>query len=130
MTVTPRFATRAETGWKVLSEIRPDGFVKWRASLECAPKTKKEYHISANAFLNWLVQTDRLLINPLAKVPHVETRGKQVQPSRAFTEDELRRLFAVAGRRRLARQMLLYTGQRKSEVRSLMWEFSSQPGTR
>jgi integrase len=112
----------AETGWKVLSDIRPDGFVKWRANLKCAAKTKKEYHISANAFLNWLVQTDRLMVNPLAKVPHVETRGQQVRPSRAFTEDELRRLFAVAGRRRLAYQMLLYTGQRKSEVRSLMWD--------
>ena len=63
----------------------------------------------------------RLMLNPLAKVPHVETRGKQVRPCRAFTEDELQRLFAIAGRRRLAYQMLLYTGQRKSEVRALLW---------
>jgi integrase len=92
-----------------------------RASLKLSPKTKKEFHLSANAFLNWLMQTDRLLVNPLAKVPHVETRGKQVRPCRAFTEDELQRLFAIAGRRRLAYQMLLYTGQRKSEVHALMW---------
>jgi integrase len=111
----------AENNWKVLSDIRADGFVKWRATLQLSPKTKKEFHLSANAFLNWLVQTDRLMLNPLAKVPHVETRGKQVRPCRAFTEEELQRLFAVAGRRRLAYQMLLYTGQRKSEVRSLMW---------
>jgi integrase len=110
-----------ENGWNVLSDVRPDGFVKWRAGLKLSPKTKKEFHLSANAFLNWLVQTDRLMVNPLAKVPHVETRGKQVRPCRAFTEDELQRLFAVAGRRRLAYQMLLYTGQRKSEVRALMW---------
>lgn len=100
---------------------RADAFVKWRASLKLSPKTKKEFHLSANAFLNWLIQTDRLLVNPLAKVPHVETRGKQVRPCRAFTEEELRRLFAIAGRRRLAYQMLLYTGQRKSEVRALVW---------
>lgn len=111
----------AENSWKVLSNIWADEFVKWRANLQLSPKTKKEFHLSANAFLNWLVQTDRLLTNPLAKVPHVETRGKQVRPCRAFTEEELRRLFAVAGRRRLAYQMLLYTGQRKSEVRALMW---------
>lgn len=110
-----------DNGWKVLSDIRPDAFVKWRATLKCSPKTKKEHHLSANAFLNWLVQTDRLTVNPLAKVPHVEIRGKQVRPCRAFTEEELQRLFAVAGRRRLAYQMLLYTGQRKNEVRSLMW---------
>jgi len=111
----------AENNWKVLSDIRADAFVKWRASLKLSPKTKKEFHLSANAFLNWLVQTDRLMLNPLVKVPHVETRGKQVRPCRAFTEDELQRLFAIAGRRRIAYQMLLYTGQRKSEVRSLMW---------
>ena len=110
-----------ENSWKVLSDIRPDAFVKWRASLTCAPKTKKEHQLSVNAFLNWLVQTERLLVSPLRKVPHVETRGKQVRPCRAFTEDELQRLFAIADRRRLAYQMLLYTGQRKSEVRSLMW---------
>lgn len=111
----------AANNWKVLSDIRADAFVKWRSGLKLAPKTKKEFHLSANAFLNWLVQTDRLLLNPLAKVPHVETRGKQVRPCRAFTEHELQRLFAIAGRRRLAYQMLLYTGQRKNEVRSLMW---------
>jgi hypothetical protein len=89
----------ADNGWKVLSDIRPDTFVKWRTGLKCSPKTGKEHHLSANAFLNWLVQTDRLMVNPLAKVPHVETRGKQVRPCRAFTEDELQRLFAIAGRR-------------------------------
>lgn len=107
--------------WSIVSEIRPDAFVKWRASLTCSAKTKKEYHLSASAFLNWLVETERLLVNPLAKVSHVEVRGKQVRLSRAFTEDELQRLFAVAGKRRLAYQMLLYTGQRKSEVRALVW---------
>ena len=30
-------------------------------------------------------------------------------------------IFAVAGKRLLAYQMLLYTGQRKSEVRALVW---------
>ena len=58
----------AANGWKALSDIRPDAFVKWRASLKLSPKTKKEFHLSANAFLNWLVQTDRLMVNPLAKV--------------------------------------------------------------
>jgi hypothetical protein len=51
----------------------------------------------------------------------VDVRGKQVRTSRALTEDELRRLLAVAGKRRLAYLTLLYTGQRKSEVRALVW---------
>ncbi len=107
--------------WNVVSEIRADSFVRWRSTLICSPKTKKEYQLSLGAFLNWLVATGRLLVNPLARVRHVETRGKQVRPYRAFTEEELQRLFAVAGKRRVAYQMLLYTGQRKNEVRSLAW---------
>ena len=80
-----------------------------------------EYQISLNAFLNWLVDTDRLIANPLAKVSSVETRGQQVRASRAFTDDELRRLFAVARHHLLGYQVLLDTGQRRSEVRSLVW---------
>lgn len=49
------------------------------------------------------------------------TRGKQVRQYRPFTEAELGRLFAIAGKRLLAYQTLLYTGQRKSEVRALVW---------
>jgi integrase len=110
-----------ETRWRGIIDVRPDSFLVWRASLTCSAKTKKEYQISLNAFLNWLVRSDRLSANPLAKVDVIQTRGKQVRPYRAFTEDELSRLFAVAGKRLLAYQMLLYTGQRKSEVRALVW---------
>jgi len=110
-----------ETGWRTLGEIRASRFVAWRGTLVCSAKTKKEYQISINAFLNWLVQTDRLETNPLAKIDGVETRGRQVRESRAFTQDELVSLFKVAGRRRLAYQTLLYTGQRKSEIRALVW---------
>jgi integrase len=110
-----------ENGWKLVSDFRPDSFAQWRSGLTCSAKTKKEYQISAGAFLNWLVKTERLLRNPLAKLDTVEVRGKQVRTSRAFSEDELRRLLAVAGKRRLAYLTLLYTGQRKSEVRALVW---------
>jgi len=111
----------AESGWRALSDIRPDAFVRWRASLTCSAKTVKEYQTSAVAFLNWLVRVDRLATNPLAKIDKIDARGKQVREPRAFTEDELRRLFAVAGPRLPAYLVLLYTGQRKEEVRSLVW---------
>lgn len=110
-----------EAAWKTLADVRPDSFVKWRAKFKASAKTLKEYQVSAVAFLNWLVRLDRLQVNPLAKVDKIDTRGKQVRESRAFTEDELKRLFAVAGRRLPAYLMLLYTGQRRDEVRSLVW---------
>ncbi len=120
-TVTRLRRITSENGWRILSDIRPHAFAQWRAGLTCSAKTKKEYQISAGAFLNWLVKTERLLSNPLAKLDTVDVRGKQVRTSRAFTEDELPRLLAVAGKRRLAYLTLLYTGQRKSEVRALVW---------
>src|SRR5262249_42983933 len=80
-----------------------------------------EYQVSAFAFLNWLVRIDRLATNPLAKVDKIETRGKQVRELRAFTENELWRLFVVAGRRLPAYLLLLFTWQRKEEVRALVW---------
>lgn len=111
----------AETGWRTIKDIRADSFVAWRASLSRSAKTKKEYQISLNAFLNLLVDTDRLEKKHIAKWDTVPTRGKQARPYRAFTEDELSRLFAIAGKRRLAYQTLLYTGQLKSEVRATVW---------
>ena len=111
----------AETRWRTVKDIRADEFVAWRSTLQCAAKTKKEYQISFCAFLTWLVKTDQILESPLAKIDTVETRGKQVRPSRSFTEDELRRRLAVVGKRKLAYQVFLYTGQRKSEVRALVW---------
>lgn len=110
-----------ETGWRNLGDVRADEFLSWRSKLERSAKTKKEFQISINAFFNWLVSSDRLAKNPLAKIKSVETRGKQVRVARSFSEEELRRLFAVASNRKLAYQTLLYTGQRKSEVRSLVW---------
>ncbi len=109
------------TRWRCLGDIRPDQFLEWRAGLKRSAKTKKEYQISISAFLNWLVDTGQLAENPLCKIETVETRGLQVRESRSFSEDELGRLFAVAGKRLLAYQMLFYTGQRKSEVRALVW---------
>lgn len=107
--------------WKRLADIRPDSFVRFRAQFDGAAKTKKEYQTSANAFLNWCVRTDRLRENPLAKVDRVDIRGKQKRPSRAFTQDELARLFETVPERALFYRTLLYTGQRISEVAALAW---------
>jgi integrase len=109
------------TGWRSLRDVTPASFVLWRAALSVAAKTKKEYQVSLNAFLNWLVRIEKLATNPLVKVDRVETRGKMVRPVRAFTEMEIRALLAVAGRRRHAYLVLLYTGLRKTEVKRLAW---------
>ena len=111
----------AGTGWNHLCDVTPSSWVAWRASLKVAAKTKKEYQTSIQAFLNWLVRMDSAARNPLAKVDKVETRGRMVRPVRSFTDDELKRLLSVSGRRRPAYLVLLYTGLRKNEVKHLAW---------
>lgn len=95
----------------------------WRAQTDMAAKTLKEYQAAVNAFLNWLVRSDRIERNPLAKVRRPDTRGKAVRPSRSFTLDELAALFAAAKStsHRIAFMLLAYTGQRVKEIRLLVW---------
>jgi len=121
-TVTRLRRMLSENSWRYCGDVRPDAFVRWRASLRCSAKTKKEYQTSACAFFNWLLNTDCITSNPLGRIDMIEIRGKQVRESRSFTEEELQRLFNMAGYRLPAYLLLLYTGQRKEEVRSLVWD--------
>ena len=110
-----------EMDWRTLADVRPDTFEVWFAGLNTAAKTNREYQLSARAFLNWLMRIDLLARNPLAKLDLVSARGREVRPYRAYTDDELRALFALEGERTLFYETLLYTGARKSEVASLVW---------
>jgi integrase len=110
-----------EAKWSTLADVNAKGFMAWRAALQRSAKTKKEYQGSVLAFLTWLEKADMLAKNPLKKLTRVETRGKFVRESRAFTQDEIRRLLAAAPDRRVQYLFLLYTGARKSEARFLVW---------
>jgi len=110
-----------EIGWKTLADIRPDTFEVWFSGLKTSPKTNREYQLSVRAFLNWLVRIELLARNPLAKLKLVCSLGREVRPSRAYTEAELRALFAMDGKRTLFYEALFYTAGRKSEVGSLVW---------
>ncbi|MDR0353542.1 MAG: tyrosine-type recombinase/integrase [Opitutaceae bacterium] len=111
----------AACNWRRLRDITPARFLLWRGAFDRAAKTRKEYQVSLNAWLNWLVATERLERNPLARVPLPDIRGKQVRPARALTQDELRALFEASGENALAYQMLAYTGQRCCEIAALVW---------
>jgi len=113
-------AAIAATGWRFLVDVTPSAWVAYRATLKQAAKTRRDYQTSMMAFLNWLVRLDRLPRNPLEKVDRISIKGKQVRPVRAFTDDEIRRLLAVAGPRRFAYLFLLYTGLRKGSVKKLV----------
>ncbi len=110
-----------ECGWKVLRDITADSFQMWRARQDKAAKTVNDYLDAANAFLKWLVRNERSTGNPLAKVTKVQTKGQQRRKRRASTFDELNRLLAVAGPRRVGYLAAFFTGLRRAELEALQW---------
>src|ERR1035437_575638 len=116
-----RLMTR-EIGWRGVNDMRPDNFQSWQTKLSCSQKTKKEYQVSACAFLNWLVGTERLASNPLAKLDMPKVLGKQVRESRAYTQKEFALLLGVAGKYGLGYQFLLYTACLWSEAHAVVWD--------
>jgi len=110
-----------ECGWKNVGDISVDSFVAWRSRQTAfSPKTVNEYLNAVNALLNWMERQGRIASNVLGKVPRIDVRGKQ-QRRRAFTDDELNRLLAVAGPHRLLYLTAAYTGLRLGELRQLVW---------
>jgi integrase len=62
---------------------------------------------------------ERIARNPLQHVQKVQANGRQVRPRRAFTDDEMKRLLAIAGVRKVAYLTAVYTGLRRSEMAGL-----------
>ena len=112
-----------ECGWKRVSDITPDSFIRWRgATRGRSAKTLKEYLGCVRGFLNWLVRSGCLPSDPLASVGKVETRGREVRQRRPFSHDEFLRLLAVTTpARRVVYAVAYYTGLRRSEIASLCW---------
>ena len=111
----------ADCGWQSVKNITADSFATWRASHPKSPKTLNEYLGAAKGFLNWMVQHGRLVGNPLAMVQKVETRGREVRPRRAYSDDEMKTLLAVAGKYRLPCLAAALTGIRHGELKRLRW---------
>lgn len=109
-----------ECGWKSLSDIRPDDFVRWRTKQAHAPKTLNEYLNAMNTFLNWMVKQARIAENPLIRVEKVDIRGRQ-QKRRAMTDKEFERLLAVSEDYRLFYLTAVYTGLRLGELQGMIW---------
>ena len=108
-------------GWQFHKHVTPDSFVKWRSEQRKSAKTLNEYLACARGLLNWMVGQGRLAANPLAAVQKAETRGREVRPRRAYSEEEITSLLKVAGKYRPACLMALLTGIRHGELQRLRW---------
>ncbi len=111
----------AECGWQSVKEVTSDSLIRWRTRQKKSPKTLNEYLAGAKGLLNWMVRQGRLVSNPLASVQKVETRGREVRPRRAYTNDELKALIEVAGKYRLVCLTAVLTGIRHGELKRLCW---------
>jgi hypothetical protein len=74
---------------------------------------------SISSLLNWLEKHERIPRNPLKHVQKVPTHGEKVRPRRAFSEDEMQRLLAVAGTRKVVYFAAVHTGLRRGELAAL-----------
>ncbi|GHB93262.1 hypothetical protein GCM10007047_05730 [Cerasicoccus arenae] len=110
----------SDEGWTRLSDVTANNFTQWRsAQADLKPKTLNDYLSAAHSLMNWLKDQGRITDNPLDTIKKVDTRGKQAK-RRAFTDDELQKLLAIAGSNRLLYLTAAYTGLRLGELRQVL----------
>lgn len=106
-----------ECHWKALKDVSADGFVHWRAAAEHAPKTLNDYLTAISGLFVWLERQGRWEVNPFKQVGMVKVITDPFR--RAYSDDEMRRLLAVAGPRALIYLVAVNTGFRRGELKSL-----------
>ena len=106
-----------ECGWSQMKDVTSDSFQVWRAKQSLAPKTVNEYLSSITSLLNWMEKHERIERSPLRHVEKVQTNGKQARPRRAFARDEIPRLLAAAGPRKVIYLTAVHTGLRRKELK-------------
>jgi len=111
-----------ECRWEHLRDVSADSFQLWRANQkEFSQKTLHEYQNAASSLFVWMERNDRLESNPLRRVGKVERKGHETVKRRSFTNEEMRRLLAVAGLYALGYLAAVNTGLRRKELASVQW---------
>nr|MBA3834152.1 tyrosine-type recombinase/integrase [Chthoniobacterales bacterium] len=108
-----------ECGWVTARHVTPESFEAWRAKQKKAPKTLNEYLNAISGLMNWL--EPRVGPNPLRFVQRAQTGVAAQRERRAFTTEELQRLFDVSGPRGVVYLMAARTGLRRGEMQQLRW---------
>ena len=119
-----------ECQWTRVGDVTTDSFLAWRGRQKLAAKTINDYLGAISSLLNWMRKNGRILLNPLLAVEPVNTLDCETRVRRAFTDDEFRRLIAIAGKYKAVYLMAVYTGLRRSELAGLLWgdiQLDSQP---
>ena len=110
-----------DCGWTRVGDVTADSFIAWRGRQKLAAKTINDYLGAISSLLNWMRRNGRILQNPLSMVEPVDTTDAETRIRRAFTNDEIGRLIAIAGEYKAVYLMAVYTGLRRSELKGLVW---------
>jgi len=112
----------ADCCWNTAKDVSADSFQAWLSGhKELKNKTSNDYLEAARCFFNWLVRLGRAVSNPLLAVGKANTKEGKADEVRAFSDDEMLRLLAVAGERKTVYLMAVHTGLRRSELAALKW---------
>lgn len=108
--------------WSCMLDVNTRTFNEWReAQTDYQARTLNNYYEAARAFFNW-VDRNYEIPNPLKRVETLDVPTKYPQGPRAFSEDELQKLFAVAKpQRRFFYRVMAFTGLRRKEAKRLSW---------
>jgi integrase len=101
-----------------LDDITRETAERWlnaRAAAGVGAKARNAYRGALLAFCNWCLETDRLAVNPVAKVAKANEKADRRRQRRAMTEGELTRLLEVARQRPLLEALTVRKGPRKGE---------------
>ncbi len=79
-------------------------------------RTRNYYRESLVAFANWCVETGRLVSHDLNRVPKADQKSDPRRQRRSLTEDELKRLLAVAMLRPLTDTQTIRRGKQKGQA--------------
>jgi integrase len=129
--VEHRFPTLVqECEWNTLRDVSAKSFHDWRnTQTRYTPRTLNHYLAAAWVFLNW-VERAYEIPNALKRVDKYEVKPKYPEGPRAFSNDELIRLLAVAKKWKLLYLLLALSGLRIKEARQLRWadvQFDGKP---
>jgi integrase len=110
-----------DCGFKTPADFNREAVEKWLAARitgkeKMSARSRNYYRESLVAFANWCVQTGRLLGHELNRIPKADQKADPKRQRRALTEDELRRLLAVASTRPLTDTGTVRRGKRKGEA--------------
>jgi integrase len=111
-------AVFTECRFRSLKDVKCEAVEAWLitgANLRRSARTKNTYTIAAKAFLNWAVQTERIMANPLMRIPRADENADRRRQPRAFSPDELVRLLDAARRRPLVEALKFNRGWRKGQ---------------